>query len=79
MKSCKQCGSHAINPHLHGRDNTYLNLRDVCYWRVREEIAFQAGMERAAEIAAARYVGDNSREDMEARKIAAAIREEAKE
>lgn len=31
---CK-CGSYAINPHLHGRDNTNLDLCDVCYWRKR--------------------------------------------
>lgn len=41
-------------------------------------LAFKAGMERAAEIAEARYVGDNNREDAEARRIAEAIREEAK-
>ena len=29
------CGSHAINPHLHGRDDTDLDLCDVCYWRKR--------------------------------------------
>lgn len=31
---CK-CGSYAINPNLHGRDNTDLDLCDVCYWRKR--------------------------------------------
>lgn len=31
---CK-CGSYAINPHLHGRDGTDLDLCDVCYWRKR--------------------------------------------
>lgn len=45
MKSCKRCGSHAINPHRHGRDNTDLDLCDVCYWRTRAEAAFNAGME----------------------------------
>jgi hypothetical protein len=38
MKTCKQCGSHAINPHLHGREpDIDLNLCDVCYWRERAE------------------------------------------
>lgn len=31
------CGSYAINPHLHGRDDTDLDLCDVCYWRKRAE------------------------------------------
>ena len=34
---CK-CGSYAINPHMHGRDHTYLGLCDVCYWRSHTEI-----------------------------------------
>jgi len=34
MDKCK-CGSFAINPHLHGRDATDLDLCDVCYWRKR--------------------------------------------
>lgn len=34
MKKCK-CGSHAINPHHHGRDDTDMDLCDVCYWRKR--------------------------------------------
>jgi hypothetical protein len=36
MKQCK-CGSQAINPHMHGRDGTDLDLCDVCYWRKRAE------------------------------------------
>jgi len=32
---CKECGSHAINRHLHGRDGSDLDLCDVCYWRKR--------------------------------------------
>lgn len=32
---CKICGSMAINPHMHGRDNADLDLCDVCYWRKR--------------------------------------------
>lgn len=44
MTSCKQCGSHAINPHRHGRDNTDLDLCDVCYWRTRAE-ALQCAVE----------------------------------
>ena len=36
MKKCKQCGSYAINPHLHGRkENVDIDLCDVCYWRKR--------------------------------------------
>jgi len=35
MKQCRICGSYAINPTLHGRDNTDLDLCDVCYWRKR--------------------------------------------
>lgn len=34
MNRCK-CGSYAINPHLHGRDNTDKDLCDVCFWRTR--------------------------------------------
>ena len=70
MSSCKQCGSHAINPGRHGRDDTDLDLCDVCYWRVRADTAYKAGMERAAEIAREYY-----RDGQEA---AEAIREEAK-
>jgi len=36
MKRCK-CGSYAINPHFFGRDDTDLDLCDVCYWRKRAE------------------------------------------
>lgn len=38
MSKCIQCGSYAINPHLHGRDGTDLDLCDVCYWRKRAMI-----------------------------------------
>lgn len=31
MKACN-CGSHAINPGAHGRDNTDLGMCDVCFW-----------------------------------------------
>ena len=38
MDRCKECGSWAINPHLHGRDpRADLDLCDVCYWRKRAE------------------------------------------
>lgn len=37
MSACKRCGSHAINPHLHGRDTSDIDLCDVCYWRRRAE------------------------------------------
>jgi hypothetical protein len=30
---CKNCKSYAINPHLHGRDGSKLDICDVCYWR----------------------------------------------
>ena len=39
MKQCK-CGSYAINPHSHGRQNGVdLDLCDVCYWRTRANSA----------------------------------------
>ena len=34
-RKCKDCGSYAINPHLHGRDLNDKDLCDVCYWRKR--------------------------------------------
>jgi ribosome-binding protein aMBF1 (putative translation factor) len=34
---CSRCGSYAINPHHHGRDQADLDLCDVCYWRKRAE------------------------------------------
>ena len=35
---CNQCGSHAINDNLHGRQRGIdLDLCDVCYWRFRAE------------------------------------------
>jgi len=35
---CKNCGSYAVNPHLHGREEkTDLDLCDVCYWRKRAD------------------------------------------
>lgn len=36
-QACKKCGSYAINPRKHGRDNSDLDLCDVCYWRKRAE------------------------------------------
>ena len=38
MSECKECGSHAINPHLHGRYGSGNNLCDVCYWRFRHDV-----------------------------------------
>lgn len=36
MKKCKECGSYAVNPHCHGREEGIdLDLCDVCYWRKR--------------------------------------------
>ena len=40
MKSCK-CGSYAINPGQHGRDDTDLDLCDVCFWRKRATTSAQ--------------------------------------
>ena len=37
MQQCKVCGSYAINPQMHGRDKTDLDLCDVCYWRKRAD------------------------------------------
>ena len=37
MKSCKVCGSYAINHHLHSRDGSVDDLCDVCYWREKAE------------------------------------------
>jgi len=39
MTSCERCRSYAINPHLHGRDDSDKDLCDVCYWRKRAEAA----------------------------------------
>lgn len=33
MSACKNCGSYAINNHLHGRDGSKRDLCDVCFWR----------------------------------------------
>ena len=38
---CSRCGSYAINPHLHGRDEKDLDLCDVCYWRKRYDEAVE--------------------------------------
>ena len=35
---CKNCGSYAINRHLHGRDGSRLDLCDVCYWRDKSAV-----------------------------------------
>ena len=41
---CKECGSRAINDHLHGREKGVdLNLCDVCYWRKRVKAAYIKG------------------------------------
>lgn len=42
MNRC-ECGSRAINPHLYGRDNTDLDLCDVCYWRKRAQAPEPSG------------------------------------
>ena len=35
MRSCKECGSYAINHHCHGRNGSDGDLCDVCYWKKR--------------------------------------------
>ena len=42
MSECKVCGSRAINPHLHGREGSYGDLCDVCYWRARYYVVISA-------------------------------------
>ena len=38
---CIICGSSAINPRLHGREeNKDIDLCDVCYWRHRADLNF---------------------------------------
>jgi len=37
MNKCKRCGSYAINHNLHGRDGSYPELCDVCYYRIKLE------------------------------------------
>lgn len=40
MNTCRDCGSAAINPGLHGRKKGIdLSYCDVCYWRYRAETA----------------------------------------
>jgi hypothetical protein len=57
--------------------------RSVREWENATEEAWQAayaaGMERAAEICEARAMGDNNREDQEAKRCAAAIRRASEE
>jgi hypothetical protein len=36
---CTRCSSYAINPHCHDRDDTRLDLCDVCWWRDKAEKA----------------------------------------
>lgn len=39
MKTCRICGSHGINMHLHGRDGVSdPDLCDVCYWHKRADV-----------------------------------------
>ena len=37
MNQCRECRSYAINPGTRGRDESDLDLCDVCYWRTRAE------------------------------------------
>ena len=40
IKSCRVCGSYAINEHLHGRiPGAKPDLCDVCYWK---DVALEA-------------------------------------
>lgn len=48
MRQCKDCGSFAINPEHGGRDKkSDLDLCDVCYWRLRCDIA-KSALERVS-------------------------------
>ena len=49
-RHCSLCRSQAINPQLHGRDNTNLDLCDVCYWRKRADSAEAACLRLLAEV-----------------------------
>lgn len=41
-KKCVMCGSHAINPGLHGRiEGLQTDLCDVCYWRIRADNLYE--------------------------------------
>ena len=49
MRQC-DCGSYAINPSKHGRDDfSDLNLCDVCYWKSRADTAYLRGFADARE------------------------------
>ena len=47
---------------------------DAEFWNAQATAALTVALEEAAQVAQSRYMGDNNREDMEARCIAAAIR-----
>lgn len=44
---CKNCGSHAINHHLNGRDGSDPDLCDVCFWRRKATRALNPGCDSA--------------------------------
>ena len=46
IKSCRVCGSYAINEHLHGRiPGAKPDLCDVCYWReVANSLGFHVAL-----------------------------------
>lgn len=46
---CRECGSYAINHHLHGRDGSDPDLCDVCYWRKRAESRQNETVQRPAQ------------------------------
>ena len=45
---CTRCSSFAINPHCHDRDDTRMDLCDVCWWMNKAEKIEIAGDKLAA-------------------------------
>ena len=68
----KQCGSYAFN--LYKEDIDQGDLCDHHYWQDQAQKAVLAEREACAKVCDSRYMGDNNREDMEARRCAEAIR-----
>ena len=59
MTKCKECGSFAINHHLHGREGSDGDLCDVCYWRKRAQ-APAAELGDAKDAARYRWLRNNT-------------------
>lgn len=57
-KTCKRCGSYAINHHCHGRDGSDDDLCDVCYWRSRAEAKVAKGGTIASVLTGVRVLRD---------------------